>query len=183
MKDNNTIPLIVDDIKNYENIQFTRCIYLTIESDVPLPNWRLHYKNEILPFFMLGLKGIIYRPLTPLGSVERDIFRSSKDFEELYTGIEADEDFYIGMDEIWIPNSIFRNTQRRGELYRIDSGLFHDCYKYTQGLITYNQLTEITERKEDRITISETETYAFSAWRKSVIGEVRTSEENETDEG
>lgn len=52
----NTIPVLIDDIKDYPNFEMTRCTYFTIDSDMPSPDWVLELDNKKINFDIYGKK-------------------------------------------------------------------------------------------------------------------------------
>ncbi|MHC4359021.1 MAG: hypothetical protein ACYSTQ_09520 [Planctomycetota bacterium] len=58
-----TIPIIIDDIKRYDKFRMSRCTFFSIAYDLPSPDWVLELEDSSIPFFLLGLSGIIWKPM------------------------------------------------------------------------------------------------------------------------
>lgn len=163
----NSIPVILDDIKNYEDFDMSRCTYFTIESDVPLPNWVLELGNLRIPFYLLGISGII---LQPIGN--DNIFKSSDLIDKLFDTIESVPGLYIDTNDIWLPNFLFANLpHKRGSVYRIKEKLFLETYRYRYDKISEKRFYMLCEELSASIDYSHIETNAFKEWEKGKIEE------------
>lgn len=177
----NTIPIIIDKDINENGIEIVRAVYFTIESDSPLPNCTLHYHSSLIPFMMLGLKGIIFAPLVKPISQTDGTFKTAKEFDDLFDAIESDSEFFVSNDEIWIPKILFRTRTKieRASVWRLQDELFRLCLKFTRGDLSFEQIREMKVNNE--IYLSETETKAFASWTELVKQESKSIEKNSED--
>jgi hypothetical protein len=170
-----SIPVILDDIKKYEDFDMSRCSYFTIESDLatesstPSPNWTLMLQAMNIPFYLIGLSGIIWKPLG-----EDHIFDSAEMIDDLFDIIESCMELYVDVNDIWLPNYLFHGLpHKRGYVYRITGQLFITAYRYRQEQISRDQFLEFCEEASSDIVFSEVETQAFSEWEKIQIRQAR----------
>src|SRR5438128_569735 len=86
-----TIPIVIDDPAG-EGIsgpdRLIRCVYLAIDAVQAAPGWNLGLGDLRIPFFMLGLSGIIYMPAQLAGSAPSPEFRNADDVERTFTAVE-----------------------------------------------------------------------------------------------
>ncbi|HEX7320648.1 MAG TPA: hypothetical protein VF399_09895 [bacterium] len=161
----NSIPIIVDDIKNYADFEMTRCTYFIIESDIPSPGWILGLGRFKFPFYLLGLSGIIS---IPLGVENR--FNTSETIQSLFDEIESNTNLYVTVNDIWLPNSLFkRNYHKRGCVYRITTELFIKAYEYRYNRIHKEQFIENCRELRGRFTYSDDETSSFTSWAQGIV--------------
>lgn len=159
-----TIPVIVDDVKTYPDFEMTRCTYFTIESDTPSPDWILGLGNLDIPFYLLGLSGIIWKP------VKGDFFDNPDLIEKLFNAIEEGPGLYIDVNDIWLPNYLFYSSKsKRGDVYRIGEELFNKAYLYREDRISKEEFLMFCEKLEEELYFSEKEAYSFRRWGKDQI--------------
>jgi hypothetical protein len=162
------IPIIIDDVKNFENFQMTRCIYFSIESDFPTSQWVSEYDGKRLPLYLLELSGIIYKPLG-----RNYYFKSVDLINEVFQTIEASDYLYVDTNDIWIPNKLF-SQPKRGLVYRVREDLFLKAYKYRVGQMTSEEFWEAFYSEPHKfLSFSKEETIAFQKWADLQINEAR----------
>jgi hypothetical protein len=159
------IPVIIDDVKKYDNFDMTRCVYFTIESDLPSPNWLLTFEGKNIPFYLLGLSGIIFKPFG-----EKDIFDSVDLIDDLFDSIEKNISLYVDTNDIWLPNFLFKR-QERGQVYRINNNLFLKSYLYRDNKIPESEFISYCKEIPDGLHYSLTETKIFHDWMMKQIEE------------
>ena len=139
-----------------------RCNYLCIENDRPKGGWSIGIGGLSMPFFMLGLLGIIYRPF---GGQE---FDSPTQIDELYQRIEDGAGLSISVEDVWLPNFLFLRTPTMGDVYRVNDDLFASAILWRQGRLSERQLIEQSEFlfPNLRCRYSERETPTFREWVK-----------------
>lgn len=98
-----SIPIMVDDVKNYINFNMTRCSYFSIECDLPSSGWILELKKRDIPFYLISLSGVIEGPVG-----DNYIFNSSELIEELFDIVEEIPELFIDVNDIWLPNLLFK---------------------------------------------------------------------------
>lgn len=82
----NSVPIIIDDIKEYEEFKMSRCSYFSIECDDLAEGWGLGLSNLNIPFMMIGLQGIITTQINTSG-----LFDNASDIENLFNLIEDND--------------------------------------------------------------------------------------------
>lgn len=166
-KSETDIPVIVDDVKINESFPITRCMYFSIECDEPSPNWTLGLNQADIPFYLLDLSGIIFKPMG------EDQFLSPASIDGLFELIEGNESFFVDTNEVWFPNHIFSRTPERGDVYRIPHGLFFLAMQFQRQSLAYVDYLSKSREVNDRLRLSELETKAFLGWEKKIRGEAR----------
>lgn len=161
------VPVIIDDIKIYLNFQMTRCTYFTVESDSPSPNWFLGLNNQQLPFYLLGLSGIIFKPFG-----DSDIFESIELINEVFNLVESDTSLYIDTNDIWLPNFLF-NEHKRGQIYRIEKDLFLKALLFRETKIDEEEFLMYCKEFVKKIYYSSKETEVYHEWISQQINEAR----------
>ena len=168
-----SIPIIIDDVKRYGNFRMTRCTYFTIECDTLSPEWILELGELGIPFYPLGLSGIIWKPIG-----DKDIFDSIDLIDELFDAIEKNPSLYVDTNEIWLPNFLFRHPSnttchKRGSVYRVENDLFRTAYFFTSDRIPERDFLKTCEKNIERIRYSEEETKSFSEWEQTQISRAK----------
>ena len=162
-----SIPVILDGIRKYDGCYMSRCSYFIMESDLSAesnalsPNWMLMMQALNVPFYLLELSGIIWKPLG-----DSYIFDSPDSIRDLFDAIDSSPLLRADTSDIWLPGYLFKNSPKeRGSVYRIQGRLFSQAYSYQKGRISPEQFLEFCEESRSRIAFSELETRSFSAWR------------------
>jgi len=163
-----TVPLMVDDVKSLPEFAFSRCSYFTIECDVPAAGWELTLGAAEIPFLMIGLSGIIYRP-----SGASAIFRSPGEIESLFETIEEDDRLSVGTADIWLPNEaiahILPDRKPRGVTFRVGQELFLDSLAFRLEKMSQEQFEETALTLSEEVTYAEEEDKAFLEWRQKQV--------------
>jgi len=158
------VPVIVDDVKNYRNFSMTRCTYFTIECDVPSPNWILGLENRSIPFVLIGLSGVVFKPIG-----DSVLFLSAESIEELFNTIETSPSLYIDTNDLWLPNALFQAPHRRGQVHRVGNKLFNEAYLFREDKISEDHFLHSCSHLSQETRYSEKETLSFENWGKSQI--------------
>ncbi len=161
------IPVIIDDVKRYGRFQMTRCTYFTIECDTPSSEWTLDVEGQRIPIYMLGLSGIIWKPV---GKAE--LFGSVYLIDELFDAIERNPALFVDVNEVWFPNFLFTPPDnKRGSLYRVSEELFAKAYLFASARIGKKEFVNYCKGVSRTMAIwySKEETEAFSQWQKTHI--------------
>ncbi len=178
----NYLPVLVDKFITDTSERFVRCSYFTVECEEPQPGWAVEYNNKRLPVFLIGLRGIIWKPLG-----RGKYFNTRLQVQKLFHEIEQNKLLLVELDEILIPTSLFQDTKvYRGQVYRVRDDLFQIAYKYRTDRISkkefYRMIDEFSssDRKSDNITskkpllwLSEKESKSFMEWENVVVEEAR----------
>ena len=161
-----SIPVIIDNFKKYRDFEMTRCSYLMVKSDLTKgpsilsPNWMLLVQNSSIPFCLIGLSGIIWKPLG-----DKYIFDSPDSVKELFDAIEISPLLCADVSDLWLPTHLFNSSpQERGSVYRISGKLFSKAYSYCQEQISQEEFFEFCKQSGDEVAFSEIETRAFRVW-------------------
>lgn len=172
---NISIPLIIEDVKLFGGVTVLRCIYFSIESDDPSPGWTLYLSRVRLPFFLLGLEGIILTPPLEDGT-GRPRFNSASDIRRLYEFVERDKEhrFIISTNPIWLPDVMrisHGSHDPRGTVLRISPELFSASLAYDRGTQSLDSMIEFYLGLRNEVEISQEETQAWAVWNREVIAE------------
>ena len=172
-----SVPLVIDDVKRMRDFEMSRCIYFSIECDVPWAGWTMDISKNRIPFLMVGLSGIIYVP-----AAGRE-FDEPEEFESLFNLIEKQKDIYVETNDLWIPNFAFsKSPVQRGEIYRIGEKFFHDAYKYRENIISADKFIGRCTKSEWQALYSAKETKAWSKWNHNKIQEAKQYHERHSKE-
>jgi hypothetical protein len=158
------IPIIVDDVKNYEDFKMTRFNYFTIECDEPVLNWALELSKEKIPFHLMGLSGLVIKPLK-----KANIFENLDHITELFQKIEDHPSLYIDTNDIWLPNDLLNGPKDRGSVYRISNELFNKAHLFRESNISFEDFNKWCQQLKSLIHYSDIETNSFKAWQKKQI--------------
>jgi len=160
-----SIPVMVDDVKEFKNFRMTRCTYFSIECDTPSAEWMMELKDREVPFYLFGLSGIIREPIGT-----KTAFDSPQAIDELFETIEKTPELFVDINDIWLPNFLFENTPtERGTVYRIKERLFLEADRFRDDRISVDRFLKICEELRDHISYSDTETESFKEWASSQI--------------
>jgi hypothetical protein len=164
------VPVVVDDAKNYGKFKMTRCTYFTIECDAPSSNWVLELGKKSIPFLLIGLSGLIVRPVRG-----GRLFESSDSIDELFDTIESHPSLYVDINDLWLPNKLFQGLPHRGQVYRVGIKLFHVAYLYREERISEDQFLRQCSELKGNIRFSRKETHSFENWSKFQIQKAKDS--------
>jgi hypothetical protein len=180
------IPVVIDAVRVHKEFSMVRCNYFSVECDSPTSGLAISVGGEQLPLLILGLVGIITRPL----GAER--FSSVDLIEDLFKRIEDQDGLLIDVDDLWLPLLLFDSinmTPDIGHVYRLKSDLFALAFSFREGNMDVDTFIAGCKRLPQSVLFSEDEMSAFSAWRKLQIetakelypknGEIRLRYRNE----
>jgi hypothetical protein len=156
------LPIIIDDQKNFDDFNMTRCSYYTIECEDPVGNWEMKLRERNIPCHLLGISGVIFKPIG-----EKRYFESPEDIDELFDSIERDP-YYIDSDYIWLPNLLLKEA-KRGQVYRITNDLLNKAIQFKDKRITINEFKSYCKEYMESISPSEKETETFNKWEEYQI--------------
>jgi hypothetical protein len=164
------VPVVVDDVKSYGKFKMTRCTYLTIECDIPSPDWVLGLRKKSIPFQLIGLSGLI---IGPAGGGR--LFESFDSIEALFNTIESHPSLFVDINDLWLPNKLFQSHPHRGQVYRVESRLFHVAYLYREERISEGQFLRQCNGLKGNIRFSKKETRSFENWSRFQIQKAKDS--------
>lgn len=189
-----TVPVLVDDVGDETTTngsaplgKLVRCVYFSFESSEPMPEWLLNLSGQSMPFFMLGLSGIVFAPVGQLSYSGR--FLSSSDVEQTFEFIEQNRPFLIETGRIYLPRQLIdacsRDPIEAHQALRVRRDLFIRAVRFASGslsaadfsiaLAPYLKQSEAIVR-EIPVSVSPEETYAFAAWCKEQLAAARRQE-------
>ena len=180
-EDHPDVPVIIDSVKG-DGLNMTRCTYFSIECDTPIPNWYLHTRSGGVPFFMLGLSGII---CYPPGDHSTLLFGSASSFSELTEEVEQHEGLYIDIQSLWLPGTALQYASMpparsssaqdpyRSILLRIPYELFLEAFNYAVGRVTEDGFLQLGHRYAEAVRVSKEETESYRAWNEKLIAMAR----------
>ncbi len=164
-----SIPIVVDDTRSRETLQMSRCTYFSIRCDTPSAGWEVRLGDRSIPFLMLGLSGVIYRP-----SPEEELFDDPGKLEFLFKSIEEHPDLYIDISNLWIPTVTFGGgSHKRGMVYRITKKLFDTAYRFTNNEIQTEEYLTMCKEMIGAVRYSPLETGALKKWGEMHIREAK----------
>ncbi|MFC1705910.1 hypothetical protein ACFL59_03695 [Planctomycetota bacterium] len=167
-----TIPVIVDDTRRLDDLPTTRCRYYSIGCTDPTAAWFTTSEGKTFRFMLLGLSGIIYKPLG-----RARLFLSSDRIEALFEAIETASELFVDANHVWIPSVVLAQTPRsepaRGEVWRISDELFRMAERYANDEIDAKHYHSACHELRNPATLSAKETAAFSAWSREQVEAAR----------
>lgn len=170
-----SVPVLVDSIKHESGFEMTRCVYFSIESDIPTAGWELRLGEEVeAAFLMLGLSGILHQPINGSGQ-----FDDPEKIETLFAAIEESPELYVDTNDVWLPNSLFISAHDgkmgyEGQVFRIAFELFICAWQYRNGQLEKGMFLDIGGLSDTgSVRLSRVESKAFEEWHKGLIDETK----------
>lgn len=160
------IPVIIDDVKDEGDFKMSRCTYFSIASTLLSFDQSFELLEEKIPYLMVGVTGVISQP-----SKKSPFFDNPKKITEFFDAVEEEKpDFYVDINDIWLPNFAFGETEpKRGKVFRISPDLFRAAFRFQNEQITEEDFLDICEKMNSQAQFSPKETEAFSVWGKLQI--------------
>lgn len=176
-----TVPVVTDSLTRGGSApHLARCVYFTITADEPNSPWVLNTPNASIPFLMLGLQGIIYRPTRP----DLEQFVSPDDWNELVTAVEQIDGFSVDFEYFWVPVALLDRARAffpaaeespnrlavRGEVFRLGQRLFTEAWRAARDGTDFEGYAARVldafdgERLTAGLTYSPEETKSIQAW-------------------
>lgn len=165
-----SVPVIVDAIRVIEPTPMARATYFVVTSEVPEPSWVVRGGAASGAFLeVLGLTGVICRPGPPA-----HLFSEPQQISDLFESIESNRGLSVESEDLWLPAAWFPGAgePRRGEVYRVDLGLFQLAYRFRAEEVSPRELLDI-DLPKGAISFSSSETAAFQAWAEEQIDRSR----------
>lgn len=170
------IPVLIDDIKRLKGFQRTRCTYFRIEfSERPFTGTFPVSSAGKFRAEAWGNWAVLTGPA--MGTGKKDLFLSPDSIRRTLMEIEEDEELFLDLGYIWIPNQVLGIKEknkaaapiRTGDVYRISPPFFQKCYSFVAETITEKEWLEYCLSSPEEIHPSPDETKAFREWRKMQI--------------
>ena len=160
----NTIPLIVDDVKDQPEFQMTRLTYFSVETIDYLAELEISYEKLAIPVTVIDLQGII------TSTRNRSEFSTGRSIEKLFDSIDDTGGLFVDTNDIWLPNVLFKKKMHRGDLIRIPKELFKLALAYRSDSLSYPDFASYASEYAAEILESEKEEQAFKKWARKQIG-------------
>ena len=162
-------PIFVDAVVDVAEPRLVRCNYLAIEADDPMPGWALRLDGtNSLPFFMLGLSGII---VSPPGKRQ---FSSGGDVDATINLLES-HGFTVEASDLWLPHFLFKKQSFDlvpGLVFRVNGALFAFAFRYRDGQVSWEEFAGFC-RETEVPRFSREESAAFKDWHQRVRANVQ----------
>ena len=170
------VPVFVDArVGGSASFAMTRCSFLMIECNDPMPGWTLSIGRRKIPFLLLEMAGIIGAPL------KATRFRHVHDIGNLYTAVEdmrsreqTGSEFLVETGDFWLPDFLFgRPAYDVGDVFRVKRALFNLGLSYRNGDLDTERFVVACENFAEAVSYSEQETEAFRVWHEIQAREAR----------
>lgn len=158
-----SVPIIIDDVRKNPEFPIVRCTFFTIENDMLSPDWKMTLSNHRVSFHLLGLSGVIWKPIRGV------TFSDPSQIEELFGIVERDPELHIGINDIWFPDWLFDEHIKRGEVCRVSENLFRMGYLFRGDRISKEEFLRYCHKFRDNLRLSITETESFRKWSSMQI--------------
>ncbi len=157
------IPVIIDTIKNEPEFSMTRCAYFVVTADYLTLSGLKSIPPREAPWLDTGLQLILTRNLSGKH------FSHRRQITSLILGIEKHKGYFVDINDIWLPNSLFLNDvyHRRGAVYRVKFNLFKNAFEFSQQRISKEGFEK--EALPSMLIYSSGESAAFEAWNQRNI--------------
>lgn len=166
IKKNITVPLIVDAVRNFDGLEMVRCLYFSIETDIPLPDWHLGLSKFQVPVILVGLSAIIVTD-----SSMKNIFTSKKRIDDFFRTVEDDLGLTVSTNDIWFPKSHLNEYPNPNSLFRVELPLFLQAHKKRSTETSWEPDETATDKP--LIIFQRKETEAFIDWTRNQVEIVR----------
>jgi hypothetical protein len=185
-----SIPVIADSLPRGAWNDLARCLYFTITAEDPGTNWFLQLGGFVtVPFLMLGLEGIVFRPIQP----DAEEFTDPDLLDELIRVVEGLDGFTVETEYLWLPTALLdkawlagrtgeevrEDHPDRGTVFRVDSRLFTRAFRAARDGTDFGRFAafaldqSVGEGPNAAVRYSPLETGAIRKWSE---GQVRASE-------
>ncbi len=192
-----TVPVVVDDPGSGSNtstiqtsaiLPLVRCVYFAIESAQLSPNWQLGLTGRQMPFFMLGLSGIVFGTVEAAGAPSHP-FLSPSDIEATFDFIEQSGLLIVETGRIYLPlefiNFMTNGRTTARDVLRVRKDVFVAAFEFAHSRMAEREFATLLDsyKSERRIagtaaplSTSSEETRAFSTWSKEQLETLRQQE-------
>jgi hypothetical protein len=158
------IPVIIDDVKDEGDFKMSRCTYFSVASTLFSADQSFDLFKEKIPYLMVGVTGVISQP-----SEKSQLFDDPQKIAGFFDAIEEKADFYVDINDIWLPNYVFSEEPKRGKVFRISLGLYKAAFRFQNEQITESEFLDFCQQVNSPGVFSPGETEAFSVWGKQQI--------------
>ena len=183
------IPVTVDAEREIDGEALVRATYFVITTDAPASVWQVDLPPlaGLYGLGALGVLGVVYSavrehsPTLPK-AVDEEFFVSAGDIAAIFA-LEEEGPLSVQLEDVWLPKSWCVGTEiwgepggtmealERGDVLRVELGVFQQAYRYTASDITLDQFLETDA--SGRVFSSPHETQAIQQWAEDQIEETR----------
>ncbi|MCI0677776.1 MAG: hypothetical protein L0Z63_01845 [Actinobacteria bacterium] len=180
------IPVTVDAERDIDGEAMLRATYFVVTTEAPASVWAV----ELPPLAglqglgALGVLGVVYsavRPPDPKTDADPDLFIDPDDIAALFA-LEKEGPLTVQLEDVWLPKTwcerapVWGTSEiverlGRGEVLRVELGVFQLAYRYTAGDITLTEL--MAAEAVGKVLASPSETRAVNRWAELQIEEAR----------
>jgi hypothetical protein len=169
-----TIPVILDAIRNFDDVPMARCVYVAVETDDTSTGWSLDLARARIPFVMAGITAVLHR-----GIRGEERFDQPATIEALYRAIEAEPTLSIQTSDLWLPvhtlaGSEEISTLARGHVFRVGFPLFALARRFVAERLSQDDYLEAARNLAGTVAPSPSETEAFRRWNEDQIAYARS---------
>lgn len=159
------IPIIIDDIKDEGDFKMSRCTYFSVATTLLSLDQSSDILDEKIPYLIVGVTGVIFQP-----SGKSPFFDCPQKITDFFDAVEEKSDFYVDINDIWVPNFVFRKKfSKRGRVFRISPVLFRSAFQFQNEQITEKEFLDFCKKVNLQAVFSPGETKAFSVWGEQQI--------------
>ncbi len=169
-----TIPIIIDAIKQFQDFDFSRCSFFSIECDECLSPIPARRDLSSPPFYQPNISGmprVIFKPIDGT-----DVFDTVKKIDDLFDLVEDDDTFYIDTNDIFLPNTFFKDSGRLAgeDVFRIPTDVFDAALWARERTLNRDRLLRTCSVHPKGAQFEPLETKAFQDWGKQQINETKS---------
>ena len=148
--------------------QMVRCSYMSIECDDPSPGWQIRLNNQVAPFLLLELVGIVQQPF---GAPR---FSNYNLVDQLFQQVEKQAFLLINFADLWLPRFLFSASVQVGDVYHVTNEVFNEAFRFRDGQSNQRQF-ELQCKELPPVVFSPEETRAFGSWVAEQISGAQNS--------
>jgi hypothetical protein len=192
-----TVPVLIDDSGHESTttsnetstpVSLVRGVYFVFDASQPSPGWSLNINGRSLPFFMVGLSGIVYRA-AGVPEAQNGWFLTTSDIEQTFEFIERTRGMIVETGRIYLPLRVVEaciRTPHEHDVLRVRGDMFVDALQFAQGrlmdhdyekrLDSYVLQTPVSITGVPLVQSSPEETQAFACWCEEQLRSARQQE-------
>jgi len=178
-----TVPVVIDAVHESPNI--SRAVYFCFEAVEPAADWSLTIGDLRVPFFMLGVSGVILGAGFPNLPFPAGVlpFQSPEYIENTFLTIEQTGVLAVVTTRLWLPNTLLRLAKEdvaRQDVFRLRRDVFGSAHLLAREMMPaekierhfepycgeYHKSQEPTPPGQAPVTFSKEETAAFQHWTR-----------------
>jgi hypothetical protein len=157
------LPGVKDKEKSRDESLIGRFNYFSVECETPAPGFTLLFDEYRMPFYMVGLSGIVLKPWG------KDSFEDPRDIDEFFDAMEENESVFVDVQQLWLPLFTLDRPPEPKDIYRISLEFFDIAYRFSVGDIDLAGLYRLSRDYREKGVYSEAETNSFRQWTEQHI--------------